>query len=74
MKQPLYAEPSVASRTGGLQAAAPKISSAPSGERLSLGTMLLYGAPNLAAGAMAIPILINMPKFYADVVAAEPLA
>ncbi|HJU11449.1 MAG TPA: MFS transporter, partial [Candidatus Binataceae bacterium] len=43
------------------------------GERLSLGTKLLYGAPNLAFGATAIPILINMPKFYADVVAV-PLA
>jgi glycoside/pentoside/hexuronide:cation symporter, GPH family len=40
---------------------------------LSLLTKLLYGAPNLAAGAMAIPLLINMPKFYADVVAV-PLA
>jgi GPH family glycoside/pentoside/hexuronide:cation symporter len=46
----------------------PKVS-----EPLSLAGKLLYGAPNLAAGAMAIPILINMPKFYADVVAV-PLA
>src|SRR5437016_1466973 len=43
------------------------------GERLSLGAKLIYGAPNLAFGATAIPILINMPKFYADVVAV-PLA
>ncbi len=41
--------------------------------RLSLASKILYGAPNLAAGAMAIPVLINMPKFYADVVAV-PLA
>ncbi len=53
--------------------AAPKISSTLASERLSLAAKLLYGAPNLAAGAMAIPILINMPKFYADVVAV-PLA
>jgi len=38
-------------------------------EHLSLAAKLLYGAPALAAGAMAIPQLINMPKFYADVVA-----
>lgn len=37
-------------------------------EQLSLGTKLLYGAPSLAGAAMVIPILVNMPKFYADVV------
>src|ERR1700745_2305168 len=42
-------------------------------DHLSFVAKLLYGAPNLAAGAMAIPLLINMPKFYADVVAV-PLA
>jgi Na+/melibiose symporter-like transporter len=36
-------------------------------------TKFLYGTPNLAAGAMTIPLLINMPKFYVDVVAV-PLA
>jgi GPH family glycoside/pentoside/hexuronide:cation symporter len=41
----------------------------PATEHLSLAAKLLYGAPALAAGAMAIPMLINMPKFYADVVA-----
>jgi glycoside/pentoside/hexuronide:cation symporter, GPH family len=41
--------------------------------RLSVAVKLLYGAPNLAFGATAIPILINMPKFYADVVSV-PLA
>ena len=40
---------------------------------LSLLTKLLYGAPNLAGGAMIIPLLINMPKFYSDVVGV-PLA
>ncbi len=37
-------------------------------ERLSLSTKILYGAPNLAGAALIVPILINMPKFYADVV------
>src|SRR5256885_1010440 len=41
----------------------------PMRERLSLMAKLLCGLPNLAAGAMAIPLLINMPKFYADVIA-----
>jgi GPH family glycoside/pentoside/hexuronide:cation symporter len=44
-----------------------------SGKRLPLAIKLIYGAPNLAFGATAIPILINMPKFYADVVGV-PLA
>jgi GPH family glycoside/pentoside/hexuronide:cation symporter len=33
-----------------------------------LSTKILYGAPNVAGAAMVIPILVNMPKFYADVV------
>ncbi len=37
-------------------------------EPLSLKTKILYGAPSFAGAAMIIPILINMPKFYADVV------
>ncbi|MBV8771270.1 MAG: MFS transporter, partial [Deltaproteobacteria bacterium] len=49
------------------------VASTPPGERLSLAAKLVYGAPNLAFGATAIPILINMPKFYADVVTV-PLA
>lgn len=54
------------------QAGAPA-SAAPSGapresERLPLRTKLLFGGPNLAAGAMVLPIVVNMPKFYADVV------
>jgi glycoside/pentoside/hexuronide:cation symporter, GPH family len=58
---------------GESQAAAVKIGPAPAGDRLSLAAKLLYGAPNLAFGATAIPILINMPKFYTDVVGV-PLA
>jgi GPH family glycoside/pentoside/hexuronide:cation symporter len=38
-------------------------------EHLSWRVKLLYGAPNFAGAALIIPILINMPKFYADVVA-----
>jgi len=37
-------------------------------ERLSWKLKLLYGAPNFAGAALVIPILVNMPKFYADVV------
>ncbi len=37
-------------------------------ERLPFSTKILYGTPNLAGAALIIPILINMPKFYADVV------
>ncbi len=37
-------------------------------ERLPLSTKVLYGAPNVAGAALIVPILINMPKFYADVV------
>jgi glycoside/pentoside/hexuronide:cation symporter, GPH family len=40
----------------------------PHSELLSWRIKLLYGAPNFAGAALAIPILINMPKFYADVV------
>ncbi|MFZ0660932.1 MAG: MFS transporter [Candidatus Binataceae bacterium] len=37
-------------------------------EHVSWRLKLLYGAPNFAGAALVIPILINMPKFYADVV------
>jgi glycoside/pentoside/hexuronide:cation symporter, GPH family len=37
-------------------------------EHLSWRIKLLYGAPNVAGAALAIPIAINMPKFYTDVV------
>ncbi|MGB8683365.1 MAG: MFS transporter [Candidatus Binatus sp.] len=37
-------------------------------EPLTLKIKLLYGAPSFAGAAMIIPIFINMPKFYADVV------
>ena len=37
-------------------------------EPLTLRIKLLYGAPSFAGAAMIIPILIHMPKFYADVV------
>jgi GPH family glycoside/pentoside/hexuronide:cation symporter len=37
-------------------------------EHVSLGIKLAYGVPNLAGAAMLVPILIHMPKFYADVV------
>jgi GPH family glycoside/pentoside/hexuronide:cation symporter len=30
--------------------------------------MLAYGAPSFAGAAMAVPIYVHMPKFYADVV------
>jgi glycoside/pentoside/hexuronide:cation symporter, GPH family len=41
----------------------------PDSERVSWRLKLLYGAPNFAGAALIIPILVNMPKFYADVVA-----
>jgi GPH family glycoside/pentoside/hexuronide:cation symporter len=41
---------------------------APPGERLSLATKLLYGAPGFAGAALSIPILVLLPKFYSDVV------
>ena len=37
-------------------------------ERVALGMTLAYGFPNIAGAAMLVPILIHMPKFYADVV------
>lgn len=37
-------------------------------EHLAWRVKLLYGAPNFASAALAIPIFINMPKFYGDVV------
>jgi GPH family glycoside/pentoside/hexuronide:cation symporter len=37
-------------------------------ERVGLGLALAYGLPNIAGAAMLVPILIHMPKFYADVV------
>jgi len=37
-------------------------------ERVPLGLMLAYGAPNFAGAAMLVPIFIHLPKFYADVV------
>ncbi len=40
----------------------------PKSERLSWRIKLIYGAPNFAGAALVIPILVNMPKFYADVV------
>jgi len=39
-----------------------------SDERVSLPIKLAYGLPNFAGAAMLVPILIHMPKFYADVV------
>jgi Na+/melibiose symporter-like transporter len=60
-------------KTTVLPAAAHGLASPAVTKPLPLMTKVLYGAPNLAAGAMAIPLLINMPKFYADVVAV-PLA
>ena len=48
--------------------AAPTPSVAGTDERVSLGIKLAYGVPNLAGAAMLVPILIHMPKFYADVV------
>ena len=37
-------------------------------EKLGLRQKLLYSAPTFAGAAIAIPILIHMPKFYSDVV------
>ncbi|GBD25869.1 putative symporter YjmB [bacterium HR30] len=37
-------------------------------ERVSLRTLVVYGAPSFAGVAMLVPILIHMPKFYSDVV------
>lgn len=38
----------------------------PPGEKLPLRTKWLYGAPSFAGAAVAIPILVHMPKFYSD--------
>ncbi len=40
----------------------------PPPERVPLGVTLAYGVPNFAGAAMLVPILIHLPKFYADVV------
>ena len=40
----------------------------PASGRLSITQKFLYGAPSFAGAAVAIPILIHMPKFYSDVV------
>ncbi len=37
-------------------------------EALPVWKKAVYGAPSLAGAAVAIPILIHMPKFYSDVV------
>jgi GPH family glycoside/pentoside/hexuronide:cation symporter len=37
-------------------------------EKLSAWIKLVYGAPTVAGAAIAIPILVHMPKFYSDVV------
>ena len=42
--------------------------SSPLAERVPLGLKIVYGAPSCAGAAMLVPILIHMPKFYADVV------
>jgi GPH family glycoside/pentoside/hexuronide:cation symporter len=47
---------------------APLAGPAPESEHVSWRLKLLYGAPNFAGAALVIPILVNMPKFYADVV------
>jgi GPH family glycoside/pentoside/hexuronide:cation symporter len=35
-------------------------------ERLPLSTKLTFGLPSIAGAAIAIPIAVHMPKFYAD--------
>lgn len=49
-------------------AGAAPVEPAPASGRLSWRIKLLYGAPGFAGAAMVIPIFVNMPKFYADVV------
>jgi GPH family glycoside/pentoside/hexuronide:cation symporter len=39
-----------------------------SGEKLSLGLKLAYGAPSVAGAAMIIPVLIHVNPFYSDTV------
>lgn len=41
-----------------------------SSDRLSLATMLAYGAPGFAAAAMGITLAVHVPRFYSDVVLA----
>ncbi len=40
----------------------------PATERVSASVLIAYGLPSFAGSAMLVPILIHMPKFYADVV------
>lgn len=40
----------------------------PSAPRIPLWVKAVYGAPSFAGAAVAIPILVHMPKFYSDVV------
>ncbi len=37
-------------------------------DRVSLRSLVVYGAPSFAGAAMLVPILIHMPKFYSDVI------
>ena len=39
-----------------------------SAARVPIGLKIVYGAPSCAGAAMLVPILIHLPKFYADVV------
>jgi GPH family glycoside/pentoside/hexuronide:cation symporter len=49
----------------------PAVSRAESGgERLPLSLKLCFGAPAFAGAALGIPIVLHMPQFYSDVVAA----
>jgi GPH family glycoside/pentoside/hexuronide:cation symporter len=38
----------------------------PASERVPLRTKLAFGLPSIAGAAIAIPISVHMPKFYAD--------
>jgi GPH family glycoside/pentoside/hexuronide:cation symporter len=62
------APPLPASSPATANGAGPAATSVAPPERLPTSTKILYGAPNVAGAALIIPILINMPKFYADVV------
>lgn len=55
-------------RASDAESAVPKAARTPPQERVPWDLRLAYGAPNLAGAAMLVPILIYMPKFYADVV------
>ena len=46
--------------------ATPAQRSDPPADRLPLRIKWLYGAPSFAGAAVAIPILVHMPKFYSD--------